>query len=375
MASCNNKNTFQIEGDINGLNDTTVYLNRMDVDKTIPVDSAKTDKKGVFKLKGSTEYPRFYQLALSENNFITLLIKPGEELKVNTDTDKLTNYSVEGSTGSKKVQLLDNRLRETKSVLDSLTGVYKRAEAINASEERLEEINQEYRDVLNKQRDSSVAFIVENLGSLASIMALYQKVNPQTFVLYKNSDLQYIKIVSDTLKEKYPQSEHVRALLANKEDLMKRYNNMSLAKKIQSDPRKVNYNIPEIRLPNMEGDTISLNNLDEKMILLSFWSANDKVSIQRNLELKKIYNRYHRKGFEIYQVSLGQNMELWRKAIEFDQLPWINVNSQSNMNAYAAKLYNVNSLPTDFLINKNREIVARNPEITELRRKLSIALD
>jgi peroxiredoxin len=375
ISSCNQKNKFHIEGNLTDLNDTTVYLNHMGVNSIETIDSTKTGNNGEFKISGETEYPRFYQLAISDNNFLTLLIKPGEDVNIQTSSDQLINYTVEGSPGSKKVQLLDSRLRNTKKRLDSLTREYKKAEALKASEERLEEINQEYRDILNRQRDSSIAFIVENLGSLASIMALYQKVNPETFVLYKNADLQYIKIVSDSLKEKYPQSGQVKALLANKEDLMKKYKNLSISQTLQRDPDKISYSIPEIKLPNIQGDTVSLNSLDEKMILLSFWSSQNKESVQRNLELKKLYNRYHKKGFEIYQVSLDQDEEAWKNAVKFDQLPWINVGSQTGMNAYAARLYNVKQLPADFLINKKREIVARNPEIYELRRKLSIALD
>jgi peroxiredoxin len=376
LASCNRKNRFHIEGQIKGAGDTTVYFNEMSVSESMAIDSTETNAQGKFSFKGETEYPRFYQVALSSNNFINLLIKPGEEIKLTAESDNLTHYTIEGSSGSQKVKLLDQRLRLTKHKLDSLTGLYKNMEGLNASEEKLEKINEEYRRVLNDQRDSSIAFILDNMSSLASIMALYQKVNPQTFVLYKNSDLQYIKLVSDSLKQKYPESKHVKALLANRDDLMKRYENLRINKQLEEASDKVNYStIPEIKLPNLRGDSVSLNSIDAPMILLSFWSSKNQESIQRNIELKKIYNQYHKKGFEIYQVSLDTDLTEWRKAVNFDQLPWIQVSSLDGVNTYAARVYNVSSLPTDYLINKNREIVARNPEIHELKRKLSIALD
>ncbi len=376
LTSCNRKNRYQIEGQIKGAADTTVYFNEMNVSKSIPIDSTKTSSKGRFAFKGSTEYPRFYQVALNQNNFINLLIKPGEEVKLTAESDNLTDYTIQGSPGSGKVKLLDQRLRRTKYKLDSLTELYKNMERLNASDEELETINEKYRQILNEQRDSSIAFILDNMSSLSSIMALYQKVNPQTFVLYKNSDLQYIKLVSDSLKEKYPESKHVKALLANKDDLMKRYQNLRINKQLEEASDKVNYStIPEINLPNLRGDSVSLHNVDAPMILLSFWSSQNEESIQRNIELKNVYNQYHKKGFEIYQVSLDSDFSQWRKAVNFDQLPWIQVSSLNGVNAYAARLYNVNSLPTDYLINKDREIVARNLEISELKRKLSIALD
>ncbi|MFO8235558.1 MAG: DUF4369 domain-containing protein [Bacteroidales bacterium] len=375
FVSCGKQDKFKIEGEFSEHDTTTVYLKENNVSQTATVDSAETNKNGEFSFKGSLEYPKFYQVGVSDNNFINLLISPGETVQLNASSDRLSEYEVDGSAGSEKVQLLDNRLRNTKTKLDSLSGLYQQKEALDAPEDTLEEIDEEYRAVLNRNRDSSIAFIVNNLSSLASIMALYQKVDPETFVLYKNTDLQYIKIVADSVKEKYPDSPQVKALLANKEDLMEKYNNMALTRRIESFTDNADYQIPNIRLPDFNEDTVALHGIQEPMILLSFWSATDKSSVERNLELKKLYNRYHKKGFEIYQVSLDEDKERWTRAINFDELPWINVNSEEGSDAHVARIYNVRSLPTEYLINRNREIIKRNPDISELKRHLSIALD
>ena len=369
---CTNENQFTIDGSVEGASeDQWVYLERKGVNSNTVLDSARLGKDGAFEFRWETEYPRFYDLAL-ENQFASLLIHPGEEVRFQTHAERFNDYTVEGSPGSRDVKMLDHRLRETKDRLDSLTRQYNQA-GDNISPEQMEEIDEKYRAIVNQQRDSSVAFIISHLNSLASIMALYQKINDDLFVLYKNSDLQYIKLVADSLQARYPQSQHVKALVANKEDLMTRYKNLELQQTISQLGEVDNY--PRIELPNLQGDTVSLQELDDKMILLSFWASWSKQSIQRNMELMSIYKRYHDQGFEIYQVSLDQSREQWRKAVEFDQLPWINVSDLQGLGSYAARVYNVQEVPTDYLIHQERGILDKNPSKQALKRQLSIALD
>jgi len=372
LLGCSSENQYTIEGSIDGApEDQWVHLEEKGVDENTLLDSARLGKEGDFEFEGEIEYPRFFNITM-DDRFATLLIRPGEEVRFNTSADRFYDYTVEGSPGSSNVKELDQRLRRTKSRLDSITRQYRQMEG-QADAEALERINAQYREILNRQRDSSVAFIINHLGSLASIMALYQKVDENLFVLYKNSDLQYIKLVADTLQDKYPASGHVKALVANKEDLMKKYQNLELQNAMSKIGQVSNY--PEVSLPDFKGDTVSLQGLDDKMILLSFWASWSKPSIQRSLELKSLYKRYHDQGFEVYQVSLDRNAEEWRKAVGFDQLPWISVRSAQGLRSYAARVYNVQDLPTDFLIHQKRGIISKNPSKQELRRQLSIALD
>jgi thiol-disulfide isomerase/thioredoxin len=373
--ACQNENQFKINGTFESLSDSTIYLNQMELSNSTLIDSSKIDKKGDFAFKGKTEYPRFYQLALSDNDFITLLLKPGENVNIKLQSDNLYKYQVKGSPGSQKVKLLNKRLRETKQKLDSLENLYKQANQDKANKERLSELNQQYQQVINRQRDSSIAFILDNMGSLASIMALYQKIDKNTFVLYKNQDLQYIKLVADSLKERYPQSQHVKSLLANKEQLMKKYENMELSSRLNQMSNKVKSGLPDISLPNLSGDTVALSSLNDKMILLSFWASTNNQCVKRNLKLKKLYQKYHNKGFEIYQVSLDKEEERWKRGVRFDELPWVNVHAPKGPKAYSARIYNVEKVPADYLIKNGKTLVAKNPEISKLRRQLSQALN
>ncbi|HRW63312.1 MAG TPA: thioredoxin-like domain-containing protein, partial [Bacteroidales bacterium] len=76
----------------------------------------------------------------------------------------------------------------------------------------------------------------------------------------------------------------------------------------------------------------------------------------------------------IYQVSLDTKLENWQRAVKFDQLPWINVIDMDGRTSYYAKIYNVKTLPTSYLINPEGEIVTINPSVEQLNSTFEYAL-
>lgn len=363
ITACNNSSKFEIAGKIENSEGKEIVFNELLVNGTSEIKKVKINNNGTFIIKHETEIPRFYQLAISKNNFITLLIEPGEKITINANSTDMSKANIIGSDGSVLVQKINNQLANTKEKLDSIRKYIDSIDNQDRLNQEIEEINKKYAAIVNAQRDSSIAFIISNMNSLASIVALYQKLDDENYVLYKNRDIQYIKIVSESLARKYPESQHVKALIADKENLLKKYDQAvanSKLNQLAKENSKV-YNLPEIYLPNQSGDSISLNGIDAKYILLNFWASWNEESVARNVELLEIYKKYHTKGFEIYQVSLDTKIDSWTQAINFDQLPWINVIDTNGRTSYYARLYNVKALPTSYLINSKGDIVSVNP--------------
>jgi hypothetical protein len=202
---------------------------------------------------------------------------------------------------------------------------------------------------------------------MASIMALYQKIDDDTYVLYDQRDLQYMKLVSDTLSSLYPNSANVKALT---EDFKNELNRM-YARQIQNIANTKS----EIKLdPNLEdinGRRISLSSLKGKIVLLTFWSAQSKECIADNLQLKQIYSRYRNRGFEIYQINLDSSEEVWKNSVRFDDLPWISTREDDPGNPVNARLFNVKVLPANYLFDRSGEIAGSNI----FGRQLQIKLD
>jgi len=371
LNACSNSEKFEIAGAIENSENKELKFSELLVNGTQEIKTLKLDKTGGFKFKSTTAIPRFYQLSLSDNNFITLLIAPGEEVNISASSNNLGNAKIKGSEGSVQVQKLNTNLVEAKKELNSIVKKIEQTE----DPETIENLNDEYAYIVDNLRDSSIAFIVSNLNSMACIVALYQKFDEENYVLYKNRDLQYIKIVSENLGKTYPESAHVKALLADYGNLMKRYNQVKTnieLNRLMAENKVTSY--PEIYLPNEQGDSVSLNSIRSKYILVNFWASWSQESIKRNLELKEVYKQYHAKGFEIYQVSLDTKLENWQRAVKFDQLPWINVIDMDGRTSYYAKIYNVKTLPTSYLINPEGEIVTINPSVEQLNSTFEYAL-
>lgn len=367
FSACKERNRFSINGEIKNGKNKYIYLNRLDIDTPILIDSAKIHKNGKFKFNVKATDPDFYQLGFSGSDFITLLAEPGQKISIAFKSKNLfEDYSVKGSEESEKIRILDHNLSETKRKLDSLSSLYSNAASGPGFEIRRPELEGQFTNVLKEQRKKNIIFIIENINSLASIKAIYQKINPETYVLYDPKDLQYMKIATDSLTKYYPNSKHVQALARDfTKEMTQMYTNKigEMAK-----------NIPEVKLdPNLlntEGRRIALSSLRGKYVLLTFWSARSRDCIQENLQLKEYYKKYRNQGFEIYQISLDPNEAEWKSAVRFDELPWISTREDDPNDPFNAKIFNVRSLPYNYLFDKEGKIISANIHGRALQIKL-----
>jgi len=357
VAGCRQERTFRINGTFPGKGKDHIYLRVIDVDTPILKDSAKISKNGTFRMKVKATEPDFYQIGFDEKDFITLLAEPGENIRIRFEGTNLSEkYIVEGSRGSDQVRMLDQQLSLTRRKLDSLKAEYQVVAKDPGRKDEIAALETEFTNTLKDQRKHNIEFIIENLRSMASVMALYQRIDDNTFVLYDPRDLQYLKLVSDTLTRYYPNSKHTRALTANLEKEMNEMYRSRLQKMAESMPEtKLDPDLVDI-----SGKRIKLSSLKNKYVLLTFWSVSSKECIAENLQLKEFYRKYNRKGFEIYQINLDESEETWRNAVRFDELPWISVREDDPQDPRNARLYNVRTLPANYLYDRNGTIIASN---------------
>ncbi|HUX55368.1 MAG TPA: TlpA disulfide reductase family protein [Bacteroidales bacterium] len=368
ISGCKDKGSFYVNGVIKGENKYKyIYINRLDINTPILIDSSKINKRGGFRFKVKISEPDFYQAGVSSNNFITLLAEPGENIKlVFSGKNLFEDYSVNGSEGSEKLRKLDLVLTETKRKLDSLSAVYDKASEEPGFDLKGPSLEADFNKLIKEQRKNNIGFIINNLNSMASIKALYQRIDPDTYVLYDPKDLQYLKIVTDSLTHHYPNSKHVQALAR---DFEKEMNQMYM-----SQLEHIAKGMPQTELdPDLKsvtGKKIALSSLKGKYVLLTFWSIRSRECITENLQLKEYYKMYNKKGFEIYQINLDESEADWKAAVSFDELPWISTREDDPLNPKNAILFNVKKLPTNYLFDKNGKIIATNLHGRSLKLKL-----
>jgi thiol-disulfide isomerase/thioredoxin len=368
LAGCNQKNRFTVDGVLLNKNQKYVYISRVDVDTPVLIDSSKIRQNGRFSFKIKANSPDFFQLGYSSSDYITLLAEPGEKITLEFKDKRLSeNYSIEGSKGSQQLQMLDLILLTTQRKLDSLRSVYEKASKEPGFEVKGPELEKEFISLIKDQRKKNIEFIVTNINSMASIKALYQKINPETYVLYEPRDVQYLKIVTDSLLYHYPNSKQTQTLARE----LKKELNQLYANQLQ----QLTDSIPETKLDpnlkNINGKRIALSSLRGKYVLLTFWSVTSTECIAENLQLKELYKTYNKKGFEIYQINLDESEATWKSAVSFDELPWINTREDDPLKPVNARLFNVKDLPTNYLFDRSGEIIATNLHGKSLQLKLN----
>jgi peroxiredoxin len=366
-VACKDKNSFTVNGIINGKTEKYIYINRVDVNTPVLIDSARIRKKGTFRLSVKASDPDFYQIGFSATNFITLLAEPGEKIALSFSNNNIyENYIIEGSAGSQKLQGLDIELASTKRKLDSLTNIYNQASKEPGFDTRGTALQSEFSNLIKQQRKKNIEFIINNINSLAAIKALYQTITPDTYVLYEPNDLQYLKIVTDSLTHHYPNSKHVQALAR---DLSTQLNKMYI-EKIGAMASELPQAKLDPDLKDINGKRIALSSLKGKYVLLTFWSFRAKECLVENIQLKEFYKIYKNRGFEIYQINLDQNETDWKRAVKYDELPWISTREDDPLNPVNAKLFNVTTLPSNFLFDKEGKIIGSNLHNRSLQIKL-----
>jgi thiol-disulfide isomerase/thioredoxin len=195
------------------------------------------------------------------------------------------------------------------------------------------------------------------------VFALYQKYKDQSYVI---RDLQTMRTAASALNAIYPNSNLVKALYENTLQILRDEKAAQMKKFIEQE----GINSPDIVLPDLNGKEIALSSLQGKVVLLQFWAAEDQGSRILNPLLVDVYQKYKQKGLEIYQVNIGSNRSEWIDAIDKDKLKWINVGDLEGSNQ-ARLSYNIQTIPYNYILDKEGKIVAKNLTGPELDKALS----
>jgi peroxiredoxin len=128
---------------------------------------------------------------------------------------------------------------------------------------------------------------------------------------------------------------------------------------------------PDFTLNDVDGNPVSLSSkIGSKLLLVDFWAAWCGPCRQENPNVVKVYKEFNTKGFDVFGVSLDQSKDDWVKAIADDKLTWTHVSDLQYWNNAAAKLYAVNSIPANFLLDETGTIIARNLREEDLYNKV-----
>ena len=325
LCSCSRKAVVDMS--VEALGEEKLALYKMDVANSQLLDTVKTDKNGHFRYSVRVEkgQPEFVYVYRGDVRLASLLLeKPG---KVEVKADTLGNYSVIGSESSEQFRLVE---KEYADFISQMLSCEDNASAVKT---------------YVKYYRGRVNFVLQNSKSMVVVPVLFQTLSEGVPVFSQNTDAIVFRQVCDSLKTVYPQSRFVRAL---ESETKARERNLNMAQALSMAQQA---SFPELCLPDVNSQKVSLSGLNSKVILLHFWTNTDPQQSLFNTDvLKPLYEKYHKKGFEIYSVCVSTDKAAWASVVKNQGLDWINVCDGRGTASSALALYNVKSLPYSLLI-------------------------
>lgn len=369
LTSCNNKK-FHINGTVTEAKDSVLYLENMSLDGPVVVDSVKLDDKGAFSFSGKApDAPEFYRLRIA-GQIINLSVDSTETVDVKASYPSMaTGYTVDGSAECATIRELalkqidlQNRVIAvqnnpnlgydlTRDSIGKLVAAYK------------EDIKRNY-IYRAPMRASSYFALFQTLGNMLIF-------NPRE----NADDVKVFAAVATSWDTYHPDALRGKNLHNIAIEGMKNVRIMRNKMAAQNiDASKVNVsNIIDISLLDNQGNRRSLTDLKGKVVMLDFHVFGSNGSTKRIMEMRELYNKYHDRGFEIYQVAFDPDEHFWKT--QTAALPWISVRDPQGLQSQNLAAYNVSSIPTFFLIDRNNEVKKRDSQITDIDAEINALLN
>ncbi len=366
FTSCNNKK-FHINGNITEATDSMLYLENLSLNGPVKIDSVKLGEDGAFAFDENAMdsiTPEFYRLRIA-NQSINLSIDSTETVKVKASYPQMSyKYEVEGSENCSKIKELSIKQMILQNNINAIT---------KSPNMGIDSVNVIVARMLDGyKQDIKVNYIFKEPMKASSYYALFQtiqlgNVNSLIFNPRNNKDdVRVFAAVATSWDTYYPGAERGKNLhniaIEGMKDI-RIIENQRAQQQIDASKVSVNGCI-DLAMEDSKGQVRRLTDLKGKVVLLDFHLFASSESTKRIMMLRELYNKYHAAGLEIYQVSVDPNEHFWKTSTA--ALPWICVRDEGGIQGQSLQLYNVQSIPTFFLIDRSNTLKARDAQIKDL---------
>lgn len=370
MASCNEKK-FHVNGTIGNAADSTLYFENMSLNGPVVIDSVKLSADGTFAFddKAPTA-PEFYRLRIA-GQIINIAIDSTETVSIKAEYPGMASqYEVSGSEECSRIKELTLMQMSLQTQLNAIANNPQLgADAVNDSVARVVEA---YKARVKTD------YIFKEPMKASSYFALFQTLNAggQSVLIFNprssEQDVKVYAAVATSWDTFYPNEERGENLHNIAIEGMK---DIRIIKSKQAQgviaADKVNTTgIIDFTLTDNKGQERRLSSLQGKVVMLDFHLFADEKSLQRIMMLRELYNKYHAAGLEIYQVSVDSDEHFWKT--QTAALPWIC--TRAGDDTRVLQLYNVQQVPTFFLLDRNCNVVKRDAQIKDIDAEIKALL-
>lgn len=347
LTACNMNPVARISATLEAAPDSAIVLQKLNYNRLQAIDTIRTDASGHFnyKVKLTGNAPYFYYLYAGGTPVASMILLADDQVTVTVPAGG--PFKVEGSEESTLLQQVNDRFLEVTGEMNNLAASIDD----NSSESEVKAVNAALSKQYIDYKREAIKYIVSHPRSITSAVVAFQRFNEGLPLFGEATDAILLRSLQDSLTLVYPRSEFVTALRDQVSALSR---DLELSERI-GEISQISF--PEIVMPDIDGKMRKLSDLEGNVIVLSFWSVGQTEHKMFNVDLADIYNRYHDKGFEVYQVGLDIDKPTWASAVRNQDLPWISVNDGYGIQSQYVTAYNVSKIPTMFVFDKQGELV------------------
>jgi len=340
-----------IKGSIEGVPVRSVYLNEIAKNELALIDSVQVDKSGnfVFNTSKFTEATICFLTFNSSNPpGIPIIVGKSTKLALAIKSSGWVTYTASGDKNNTLMNELYLIYTNHDKNLQDFNREVSEIDPATVTDSLRTLVGERFQYMQKNRTDEIAAFLNNREGSPASFYAV-------TY-LFQEPSISLMQVAYEKMKISIPTSKYT----------------LDLKQSIESvAPLEVGGLAPEITLKTLEGNEIKLSSLRGKIVLIDFWASWCGPCRKENPNVVNLYNQYKNKGFEIFGVSLDDNADKWKAAVQKDGLMWKHGSDLKGWQNVAAQTYQVSSIPFTVLLDKNGRIIAKGLRGGDLESKLA----
>jgi thiol-disulfide isomerase/thioredoxin len=368
LAACSstNKSGVTLKGQIKDeASGTKIYLEELTYSKRNVLDSSTLDAKGGFSLTAALNTSGLYQLRTAGNHAIYLVLdeKP-VTITINADTSSIRKFSyrITGSPSSEQMRQFVVQMKKLGEAYGLALGEYGK----NVTETTPDSIRAVYATKMNLADSNFRTYARGYIDTVKNpVIAIFAVVN-----LDFNRDRVTFDKLEARVRKDYPDLPFVQGFLAMIESQKKPSQQNVYAPKFA-----VGDVPPDIQLQNPLGVELKLSSLRGQYVLLDFWASWCGPCRRENPAVVAVYEKYKDQGFTVFSVSLDTDHDKWVNAIKQDHLDWtMHVSELKGWKSAICGEFGIQSIPQNFLLDKDGKIIAVGLRGADLGQKLSEVL-
>jgi len=352
-TSCEKKveNNYKVTINVTNGDDTLIYLTKREGGEMINFDSVQmTDGKAI--LTGHINLPEFYYLNFKgTRNYVPVFFEQGD-IMVNVDMNEVKKPLISGSISHETFMAYNDSVSIFDDQQSILGQQYGQANKENDTA-KMAELEDEYMSIDGLKTEYMIDYAINHSNDVVS-----------AFVVLNNSyklELEQLDKISNSFSESIDSSIYVKKL----RDYIETLKNTAVGQPYI-----------DFTLDDPTGAPVALSSLlNGNYVLVDFWASWCSPCRAENPNVVLAYERFHDKGFDVVGVSFDKDHEKWVRAIEEDNLTWAHISDLKYWNCEAGKIYAIQSIPQNLLIDPNGIIIEKNLRGEDLQNKLAELLN